>query len=303
MLTISYIITVFNKSQYLANVLNSLKAVSGNFKKEYVFINDGSNDNSLEIIEKITKNWQNVIIIDQKNQGPSISTNTAITKCSGDYVHFVDGDDIIDENSTSLLLKALMSFDCDVAFSAKGSYDTNTLNKHYVEESSNLLFINNPIKELLKGKISCIRKIGSTGSLVKRKLLKQVEGCDEKVFIQDFSLSLRCAKVSKFVKVNRSLYYCPQEYNNQHISANKNFELYQSLLAIFNFIRENPDVCKRYSNAIFKALWSISWKIKKNPLSFLGYLKSRLDFSNKSWDDLIIAYESHLETFSYANQR
>jgi glycosyltransferase involved in cell wall biosynthesis len=292
MLKITYLITVYNKSRYIGHVIDSLKRAEGDFNKEYVFINDGSNDNSLNIIYEKTADLENVTIINQSNKGPSVSTNAGIKVASGDYVHFVDGDDIISSNSTSKLLDALISFNCSVAFSLRSTYDHKSLAVKPVSLYPDLFFIEDPIKALLVGKVGNVR--GLPGALVRLKLLKKIGGCDEEVFVQDFSLALRCAKLTKFVKINESLYYCPQEYDSGNVSFDKNFERRQSLLTIHNFIRDNQYLCDNYSVDFYKAFWSIVWKMKKNFPTFVQYIKSKIVAPSKSYEYLLDMYKSEL---------
>ena len=53
--SVSFVIPVFNKAKYLKTVIKSLRQQTGNFDKEYIFINDGSTDNSLEILKEREK--------------------------------------------------------------------------------------------------------------------------------------------------------------------------------------------------------------------------------------------------------
>ena len=57
MSSVSFVVPVFNKAKYLKTVINSLRLQTGNFDKEYIFVNDGSTDNSLEILQKEIKSW------------------------------------------------------------------------------------------------------------------------------------------------------------------------------------------------------------------------------------------------------
>jgi glycosyltransferase involved in cell wall biosynthesis len=288
MLTVTYLVTVYNKERYIPAVISSLKATQGKFKKEFIFINDGSIDNSLSKIQSATSNLGRVTIINQANQGPSISTNVGIKRAKGDYIHFVDGDDIISSDSTSKLLDATIAFDCDFAFSIHGTYNSSTMEQNNVESYPDVLFIEDPIKELARGKISQIRSC--SGALIKTKTLMQVEGCDEEVFIQDFSLALRCARLSKFIRINQSLYYCPEIYDQNNLSFDKNFEKQQSLLAMHNFLKANQDLCQSYLADFYKAFWSIKWKIKKDLPTLLKYIESKIIHKNLTINNLIELY-------------
>ena len=69
MTSVSFVIPVFNKAKYLKTVIKSLRHQTGNFDKEYIFINDGSTDNSLDILKRERKSLKNCKIISQKNKG------------------------------------------------------------------------------------------------------------------------------------------------------------------------------------------------------------------------------------------
>ena len=55
MVKVSFVCPVFNKQKYLKDVINSIKNQKGEFDKEFIFINDGSTDLSLEYLKKFTK--------------------------------------------------------------------------------------------------------------------------------------------------------------------------------------------------------------------------------------------------------
>ena len=63
MVKISFVCPIFNKSEYLEEVLNSIKTQVGSFDKEYIFIDDGSEDDSFERLKCITKNWKETKIL------------------------------------------------------------------------------------------------------------------------------------------------------------------------------------------------------------------------------------------------
>jgi len=303
MLTITYLVTVYNKARYIAKVIESLKQVKGDFHKEFIFVNDGSTDDSLEIIKEQTADLPSVQIISHQNKGPSISTNVGINAAKGSYIHFVDGDDLISPDSTSVLLKAIGSFNCDVAYSIRGAYDNQTFQVSSHQLAVDLLYIEDPLKDILQGKISGIRRMGASGSLIKLKLLKKVGGCDESVFVQDMSLSLACSLHTKFVRVNKTLCYSPKKYDQNNLSKNSNFERYQSLLAMRNFLQEHKEICQDYGVHFYKALWSTIWKIEKNIKVLPHYLISKVDFRRKNWDDLMEIFKTHLDRLKHVNTR
>ena len=89
---ISVIIPVYNSEKYLVECLNSLRyQVYENL--EFICVNDGSNDNSLKILEEYKNLDKRFIIINQKNQGAAKARNVGIEYAKGEYISFIDSDD------------------------------------------------------------------------------------------------------------------------------------------------------------------------------------------------------------------
>ncbi|MEL0654598.1 glycosyltransferase family 2 protein [Pseudoalteromonas issachenkonii] len=97
MITLSIIIPVYNGAQYIAQTLNSI-AEQVNNESEIIIINDGSTDNSLNIIEDNYKKEINsgfFKVINQTNSGVSVARNNGIKHSVGKYIAFIDADDFI----------------------------------------------------------------------------------------------------------------------------------------------------------------------------------------------------------------
>ena len=107
MVKVSFVCPIYNKSSYINKVLRSIKKQNGSYEKEYIFINDGSEDSSLSKLKKTTKKWSNVKILNQINLGPANATQKGIDLSTGDYIKLVGGDDIMTPDCTSILLRAI----------------------------------------------------------------------------------------------------------------------------------------------------------------------------------------------------
>lgn len=90
---VSVIIPVYNVEKYLRECLDSV--VNQTLKDiEIICINDGSTDNSLQILEEYTQKDNRIKIIDKKNEGVGKARNDGIKKAQGEFVCFIDPDDI-----------------------------------------------------------------------------------------------------------------------------------------------------------------------------------------------------------------
>ena len=100
---ISIIIPIYNKEEHLALCLKSV--ISQSLKNiEIICIDDGSTDNSLEIIKKYKIIDNRIIIIHQKNQGSAIARNKGISISKGKFIAFMDSDDCYPNNFTLELM-------------------------------------------------------------------------------------------------------------------------------------------------------------------------------------------------------
>ena len=110
---ISIILPVYNTSLYLEQCLNSIHNQS--FKDyELICVDDGSSDNSFEILKKYEKIINNCKVIYQKNQGVATARNVALSNVTGDYVIFIDSDDYIKPNYIERLYNEICNTNADV---------------------------------------------------------------------------------------------------------------------------------------------------------------------------------------------
>ena len=126
---ISVIIPVFNVEKYIRDCIDSLtiQVVAGfSFEEsvEVIFIDDGSPDNSVEIIREYQNTYKNIYIIQQENAGQSVARNNAIKIASGEYVFFLDSDDLLPPDALSPLYKLAKETDSEVIVSHSKAFNS-----------------------------------------------------------------------------------------------------------------------------------------------------------------------------------
>ncbi len=128
---VSIIIPVYNAGKYIEQCVYTL--LNQTLKEcEFIFINDGSEDNSKEIIQTY-KNLDNRIkIINQKNQGVSVARNNGLNIAKGEYIGFVDADDYIELDMYEKLYNKAREDNCDVILSDwKNEIDGSFISMNY----------------------------------------------------------------------------------------------------------------------------------------------------------------------------
>ena len=103
---VSVIVPVYNVENYLNECLESL--LKQTYKNiEIILINDGSTDQSKYICEKYEKNYLNIKVLNQENQGVSYARNRALKEANGEYIIFVDADDYCESNMIEEAIKEM----------------------------------------------------------------------------------------------------------------------------------------------------------------------------------------------------
>ena len=121
---VSFIVPVYNKAPWLPRVLDQIAAQRGNFEREYIFVDDGSTDGSVQILRERTAEWPGVTIIEQANHGPAHATNRGIERAKMPFIKFCDADDLLADDATVTLLRALLEHpDAVLAFGEAEIYD------------------------------------------------------------------------------------------------------------------------------------------------------------------------------------
>ena len=114
---ISIIVPIYNTEQYLQECIDSL--LKQTYPRiEIVLVNDGSSDQSLEISIRNAKQNRNIKIINQKNKGVSAARNRGILESQGDYLTFVDSDDVLCMDAVSVMYEMITRHDADIVSAA-----------------------------------------------------------------------------------------------------------------------------------------------------------------------------------------
>lgn len=116
MIAISVIVPVYNVEKYLKTCIESL--LNQTLKEiEFIFVNDGSPDNSQMILESYQKYDARIVLFEQSNQGVSAARNKGLSAAKGQFVGFVDADDFIELNHFQTLYEKAVKDNVDLVCS------------------------------------------------------------------------------------------------------------------------------------------------------------------------------------------
>lgn len=128
---ISIIVPIYNVEKYLDKCLNSL--IKQSYQNlQIICINDGSPDNSLDILNKYAKLDSRFIVIVQDNQGLSGARNVGLSAATGEYIMFVDSDDWLELDCCRSAIEIALKDDYDVVFWPYNKIFSNRVEKQFV---------------------------------------------------------------------------------------------------------------------------------------------------------------------------
>lgn len=111
---VSVIVPVYNAQKFLSACLDSV--LNQNYSNiEVILVNDGSQDQSLTLCQEYAAKDYRVVVIDQKNAGPGAARNTALAAARGEYLHFVDSDDVVPQGAIQAMVAAMQGQDLVIA--------------------------------------------------------------------------------------------------------------------------------------------------------------------------------------------
>jgi glycosyltransferase involved in cell wall biosynthesis len=254
MSSVSFVTTIYNKAPYMAPMLDALAAQVGDFEREYIFVNDGSTDGSRDLLVERTKDWDNVTIIDQENQGPAVATNTGGLLAKHEYIKFIDADDVLAPDATHHLLTCLRNRDIDLIFGTFGTFSDAAKIQFLPEPREPAVTIyTDPIYTCLMG------RAGSSYAMVCTAAFQKVGGCDQRVFIQDMSLALRMSLGYRIGETSHRISFHPERAPGR-IMDNQAQMLHDLTFTFQNFVADNPDLPVAYKRLAFRRCAGRAWK-------------------------------------------
>ncbi|MDQ5992055.1 glycosyltransferase family 2 protein [Providencia stuartii] len=241
MTKISVIVPVYNAEEYIENSIISLMEQTLD-ETQFIIINDGSTDNSLQLINKIVENYpkrkQDTIIIDRKNKGVSSTRAEGLSLATGEYVIHFDSDDWAEHDMLELLYLEAKRYNSDIVIC-----------DYYINNGSNQTYINQSTEE---NNIQCIKNIlsgklhgASWNKLINRKLILEnninyIENID---YLEDVLFNIKALYFSKSITyINKAFYHYNLKNENSitsSINSKKIMHINESIKLIKLFLIEN----------------------------------------------------------------
>lgn len=249
---VSVILSVYNGEKYLKECLDSLEKQSMNSDAfEAIIINDGSKDESIEIIKKFRKRNLNWVLIDRENKGLSCSRNEGLDICKGQFVTFLDCDDILEYNALEVMYNEITKNKCEIGiFRATVFNEYSEMPDYYGTKLSEMKKITNINETPLLAYV-----IRSCSILYKSSIVKDVRFIPNVVHEDCYFCIKSYCKAKKIYISDKSVYRIRRSKNDTNsITNNLNFKTYKDLvknIITADFEIRNDKLIKIHANQIF----------------------------------------------------
>lgn len=290
MTEVSVIIPVYQAENYIRTCVQSVLCQT--YKNiEIILVDDGSKDHSLQICEELCRMDQRIRVIHQENKGVSSARNRGINEASGEYVLFVDSDDLIaPQMIEDMLQRAVISqvdiVICGFDYVYKDRVETRIPKLSEAAYSQENIYSN--FWKLYKEDV--LHNIGT--KLYSKQLLDKnsIRFNEKQTVLEDIQFCLDA------IKAANNIYICAGNFYKYNLQANQysiqktyRRDYYQNLQSLFQFIanlgvKKDKDFYLIYMDSILLTLLNELYRSKTNVIAVMKEYNTicRLDYVKES---------------------
>lgn len=281
---VSIIIAAYNAEKYIEECLDSI--INQTYKNlQIIVVNDGSTDNTLSICQGY--NDKRIEIITKENGGLSSARNEGLTHVRGDFIYFVDSDDVICSNTIEVMLDLISSCNSDIAVSGYEKFVTSYSNENNYNKKETIIYNS---KDYLEEILSLKKNTYAWGTLIKTKYIEKIV-FPKNHYYEDLAIMyLLFDSASKIAYTpTKLLKYRQNPTSIVHTYKKEKVEDYVNYgIKMCNYIEKKyPDLykkCNTYRCYIYIAVYSMQFEApRKDRISYdseLLELRKKIDLSS-----------------------
>ncbi len=246
---VSFVCPVYNKERYLPGVIEHLRDQARGRPRQFIFVDDGSRDASMRIVRELTRDWPDCIYIEQANAGPAAATNAGLAVARLDYIKLLGSDDLLPPGATDWLIEVMEATGADAVFGRMRYYrdppDLAAVPATWKGVTPRL--VADPLPPTVAHGWS-----GTSQTLYRRATVERAGRCDPRVFVEDYSLALRVARIGRFALLDADLAFGPAADDGRIMLGLKHQTMHDYGLALYHFFRDFPELAPRLGPIAFR---------------------------------------------------
>ena len=231
---ISVIVAVYNTEKYVERCLNSL--LNQTYQNlEIIVVEDGSTDNSKEVLKKYSHNDKVKLIYNKKNSGLSYSRNIGLENATGSYIGYIDSDDYVDLDYYEKLMQSIIDSKAEIAICDIKVVDEDTNTEVISRCCNNDEFsVYNVVNNGLAA--------SACNKLFKKELISKYKFAEGKVN-EDIAVVIPTLVNAKKITYANTYYYYVQRGGSIQNSgfSDKRFDIFYGVKTTLERIKDNKD--------------------------------------------------------------
>lgn len=261
---ISIIMPVYNSEKYISEAIESI--CNQSYKNwELLIVNDGSTDHTSEIIDDFSKKDSRIKVFHRKNEGVSMARNFALNQICGEYVTFIDSDDVYHTDRLKRMLQVFEQYrNCEIVFSRHKEF-RGKLNTYEANGSRKIVVSDENILEKV---ISDSKNHYVWNAILKSEIAKKAKFAPIR-FAEDFCYIRDCAWYCRQMAVlDEVLYFYRRDNENamtSHFFSEKYISDYMKLVQnIYDFCKNHKLENDFYKKMVAHEYAQNSMRIRKS---------------------------------------
>lgn len=262
--SISVVLTHFNKGSLLQRTIDSLQPNLPELL-EIIVVDDASTDPDWDAFSKqLEKQYPKIQIIRNKdNKGPANRLNQGANVAQGEYIFFMDADDVLAPNRLKQIVEHMRDDECDLFYGNKVKiHNLDDITRYPTIDA---MVVEEPLSYIIKHNIMemCV--------MCSRSLWQKSNGCNSRLFIQDESLALELGVVANkllftetpSVFVILDVEETKTRRGNNRLSQNLNQQHHDMFFTIYDFLDQHT-LSRPQQTLLKKKALSTYWKSLKH---------------------------------------
>lgn len=306
---LSVIFPVYNVAKYLDKCFESVTAWKAPYV-EFLFVNDGSPDNSAEIIKEWSKKDPRVKLLDKPNGGCASARQWGLDRSNGRYIGLIDPDDFIEPTMFKKLLSRAMVGSYDIAYAGYNEFYEDTQTYKNVLDAIYPVYVNGTSDVNVIDDLIAIQRVAIWRGIYKKELLinNNIGFHTELRRFDDLPFKVETfARAKSVVCVPEHLYYYRLGREGQDVSANDerlyvHFDIFNILDKFFEgSFRSHNQKMRYYQAKVNTHYWGITTIKPELRKDYLKEASKQLGIKNskKAFTKLIKKYFAKPEVIKY----
>lgn len=250
----SVIIPCYNNESYINECLDSVLNQTTRYPIELICINDGSTDNTLDILKTYESKFKNIKIINfDKNYGLSHARNIAISQAHGKYICLLDSDDKIKDNYFQKIIPLFEVYDLDILFINMQSFFDNSISEEKYKRYKTW-YQRKKMPGILSGKKTLQfyydnndNNLAACSMVFKTEFLKTINATYiENIYYEDLPFNLYAILQAKRINNITDQIYLRRVHDNSIVTSKKTFKHFKSyIIAIYYIVKYIKQYCDK----------------------------------------------------------